>query len=84
MRLGKGYNSFLQKSCAEGMVTPNRKDRTLVTSFDKTAPVSQVVSYSSRFVEKLSDITQLMNISASKSIKSGVIVVSGSLLSVDD
>ncbi|CEL10535.1 hypothetical protein ASPCAL13653 [Aspergillus calidoustus] len=53
------------------MVTPNRKDRTLVTSFDKTAPVSQVVSYSSRFVEKLSDITQLMNISASKSIKSG-------------
>ncbi|RSL47245.1 hypothetical protein CEP54_013484 [Fusarium duplospermum] len=35
--------------------------------------VSQIVSYSSRFVEKLSDITDAMNISASLSIKTATI-----------
>ncbi|GIC86089.1 uncharacterized protein Aud_002451 [Aspergillus udagawae] len=83
MRLGQGYDSFLQEARADGAVTFG-KERISQTSIDHTAPVSQVVSYSSRFVEKLSDITQSMNISAGSSIKSGTIEVSGSSLTVDE
>ncbi|KAL3441741.1 hypothetical protein BJX65DRAFT_322092 [Aspergillus insuetus] len=84
MRLGQGYNSFLQESCADGTVTFDKKERTSNMSINKTAPGSQVVSYSSCFVEKLSDITELLNISAGKSIKRGEIEISGSALSVDE
>ncbi|KAJ5885449.1 hypothetical protein N7495_009959 [Penicillium taxi] len=83
MRLGQGYDSFLQEARADGAVTFG-KERISQTTIDHTAPVSQVVSYSSRFVEKLSDITQSMNISAGNSIKSGTIEVSGSSLSIDE
>ncbi|KAL2850461.1 hypothetical protein BJX68DRAFT_266671 [Aspergillus pseudodeflectus] len=83
MRLGQGYDSFLQEARADGAVTFG-KERISRTTVDDTASISQVVSYSSRFVEKLSDITQSMNISAGNSIKSGTIEVSGSSLSVDE
>ena len=45
---------------------------------------SQVVSYSSRFVEKISDVARAMNISAGSSIKCGSIEGSGKTLSVDE
>ena len=44
---------------------------------------SQIVSYSSRFVDKLSDVTDSMNISGSLSIKYGAIGGSGSGCFVD-
>ncbi|KAL3490367.1 hypothetical protein BJX62DRAFT_238178 [Aspergillus germanicus] len=84
MRLGQGYNSFLQESCADGTVTFDKKERTSNMPINKTEPRSQVVSYSSCFVEKLSDIAQLLNISAGKSIKRGEIEISGSALSADE
>ncbi|KAL7911420.1 hypothetical protein GGI35DRAFT_492688 [Trichoderma velutinum] len=47
--------------------------------------VSQIVSYSSRFVDKLSDVTDAMNISASLSIKTATIggAASGSFIDSD-
>ena len=42
------------------------------------AGVSQVVSYSSRFVKKISDVVRSMNISAASLIKSGSIEASSS------
>ena len=48
------------------------------------ANVSQTVSYSSRFVEKISDVVRSMNISAASSIKSGTIEVSGNSMTVDE
>ena len=46
--------------------------------------MSQTVSYSSRFVEKISDVVRSMNISAASSIKSGTIEVSGNSMTVDE
>ncbi|PKK40952.1 hypothetical protein CI102_15064 [Trichoderma harzianum] len=43
-----------------------------------------VVSYSSRFVERISDVARGMNVSAASSIKSGTIGISGNSLSVDE
>jgi hypothetical protein len=40
---------------------------------DSSKGISQIVSYSSRFVNKLSDVTDAMNVSASLSIKTGAI-----------
>jgi hypothetical protein len=84
MRLGPGYNFFLQEPCADGTVTFDKKERTSNTSINKEAPGSQAISYSSCFMEKLSDIAQVLNISTGKSIKRGEIEISGSALSVDE
>ena len=46
--------------------------------------VSQAVSYSSRFVDKISDVTRSMNISAGSYIKNESIVVSGNNLNIDE
>ena len=51
---------------------------------DGPTGVPQVVSYSSRFVEKISDVVRTMNISAASAIKSGSIEVPGNSLSVDE
>ncbi|KAM0425738.1 hypothetical protein ACHAPT_008986 [Fusarium lateritium] len=87
MRLGQGFNSYTQQICLTDAVMrpsdlPNATKTTRPTNnasklADGTDPpkkgVSQIVSYSSRFVEKLSDITDAMNISASLSIKTATI-----------
>jgi hypothetical protein len=94
MRLGQGYNSFLQKPCVHNAVNMDADhDGTLGSkaSHTESSPpaysggdVSQVVSYSSRFVSKMSEVVKSMNISAGMSIKNGGVSVSGNLLNVDE
>ncbi|KAF2007639.1 hypothetical protein P154DRAFT_152 [Amniculicola lignicola CBS 123094] len=72
MRLGQGFNSYTQKTCIDGAVGPKIDEPKEAVSASQKE-VSQIVSYSSRFVEKLSDITDAMNISASLSIKTSKI-----------
>ncbi|KAF5664050.1 hypothetical protein FDENT_12978 [Fusarium denticulatum] len=85
MHLGQGFNSFLQKPCIDGAVKLTQADlQTQAARAGGPSNVSQVVSYSSRFVEKISDVVRSMNISAASSIKLGTIQVSGNSLSVDE
>ncbi len=85
MTLGQGYNSFLQVPCLDGAVEiPENSLKTQAVRSGGVGNVSQVVSYSSRFVEKISDVVRSMNISAASSIKSGTIETSGNSLSVDE
>ncbi|RPB27803.1 hypothetical protein L211DRAFT_890941 [Terfezia boudieri ATCC MYA-4762] len=81
MRLGQGFNSFLQVPCVGNAVTC---DESMLVAERPPRGVSQVVSYSSRLVEKISDIVQIMNISAGSSIKNGSIEVSGNSLWIDE
>ncbi|KAF8431718.1 hypothetical protein BGX38DRAFT_1334221 [Terfezia claveryi] len=84
MCLGQGFNCFLQVPCIDNAVTCDESK--VITEHPDPRPtgVSQVVSYSSRLVEKISDIAQIMNISAGSSIKNGSINVSGNSLSIDE
>ena len=85
MHLGQGFNSFLQVQCVDNAVEiPVSAIQTQVVRAGSAEKVSQVVSYSSRFVDKISDVVRSMNISAGSSIKSGSIEVSGNSLSVDE
>jgi hypothetical protein len=85
MQLGQGFNSFLHKPCIDGAVEiPESSLRTQAVKAGGAGNVSQVVSYSSRFVEKISEVVRSMNISAASSIKSGTIEVSGNSLTVDE
>ena len=81
MRLGQGYNSFLQTPCIHNAVQFDKKR--LITEKSNHG-VSQVVSYTSRFVDKISDVVRSMNISAGSSVKSGYITASGSSLTIDE
>ncbi len=86
LQLGQGFNSFLQNPCVEGAVRVPSDVLKAVQERSAAAagPTSQIVSYSSRFVEKLSDVVRSMNISAASSIKSGTIQSAGNSLSVDE
>ena len=59
MRLGQGFNSYTQQICLSGAVYPPEKPLPGIESTETTMKtgVSQIVSYSSRFVDKLSDVT---------------------------
>ncbi|KAH7118724.1 hypothetical protein B0J11DRAFT_508827 [Dendryphion nanum] len=80
MRLGMGFNSYTQTLCIDQAVEVG-KDSVKTIKSDNT---SQVVSYSSRFVEKLSDVVDSMNISYGSSIKKGTVEISGNTSSVSE
>lgn len=86
MHLGQGFNSFLQVPCLNNAVTfASDQSKAVVESAKAgTIDASQVVSYSSRLVEKISDVVRAMNISAGSSIKCGSLESSGNSLSVDE
>ncbi|KAI6826177.1 hypothetical protein KC332_g8113 [Hortaea werneckii] len=72
MRLGMGFNSYTQTMCIDKAVAFSAQQ--LVRSENP----SQVVTYSSKCVNKLSDIVKSMNVSYSTSIKKGTVEVAGS------
>lgn len=74
MRHGQGYNSFLQTPCLEDAVQIQQSPG---TGNSRPKDQSQTVSYSTRFVEKISEVVRLMGVSAGSSIKSGSIDNSG-------
>ncbi|KAJ9654163.1 hypothetical protein H2201_009039 [Coniosporium apollinis] len=80
MRLGMGFNSYTQIMCIDQAVEITAGN-TVTARADNP---SQVVSYSSRFVEKLSDVVNSMNISYGSSIKKGTVEISGNASSVDE
>ncbi|KAF7526536.1 hypothetical protein G7054_g10736 [Neopestalotiopsis clavispora] len=79
MRLGQGFNSYTHELCIDHAVKVKQRKVT-----DKSAQTSQVVSYSARFVEKLSDVVESMNVSYSSAIKKGTIEISGNSSTVDE
>ncbi|EON70064.1 hypothetical protein W97_09330 [Coniosporium apollinis CBS 100218] len=80
MRLGMGFNSYTQIMCIDQAVEITAGN----TVTARAENPSQVVSYSSRFVEKLSDVVNSMNISYGSSIKRGTVEISGNASSVDE
>jgi hypothetical protein len=81
MRLGQGYNSFLHTPCLGNAV--DISNATFMETTGGDVP-SQTVSYSARFVEKMSDVVRAMNISAGASIRSGSVSVSGGGNNIDE
>lgn len=103
MRLGQGYNSFLQTPCVHNAVhlgedqdhdgvvdhvqtTAEGDEEPSLPVYPETSrrDIPQVVSYSSRLVNKMSEVIKSMNISAGNSIKNGGVNVSGNSLDVDE
>ncbi|KAF5637152.1 hypothetical protein F52700_4889 [Fusarium sp. NRRL 52700] len=83
MRIGQGFNSYTHEICIDGAVVADEaaNQKAQVHTIEKP---SQVVSYSARAVEKLSDVIHTMNISYPHSIKKGSVTVSGSDTAIDE
>lgn len=83
MRLGAGYNSFLQTPClGNAVVITDTPVTTLAT--DNKSGTSQTVAYSASFVEKMSEVVRSMNISAGSSIRTGSVNTSAGSSSIDE
>ena len=80
MRLGQGYNSFLQLPYLGNAVSITDK----FIAGGKVSGQSQSVSYASSFVEKMSEVVRTMNISAGSSIMTGSVAASGGGSSIDE
>jgi len=86
MSLGQGFNSYLLAPCVKGATAVTEAELVELVegaNADPTGP-SQIVSYSARFVEKISDVVRTMNISAASSIKGGSIEIPGNAISLDE
>ena len=83
MTLGQGFNSFLQESRANKAISFSGTVSAPVGQ-DRPEDVSQVVTYSSRFVDKLSDVARSMDTSAAACIRNGSIEGFDNLLGVDE
>ncbi|KAH8597449.1 hypothetical protein B0O99DRAFT_739487 [Bisporella sp. PMI_857] len=83
MRIGQGFNSYTQKICIDNAVVVDPALAAQTANPTGKNQSSQIVSYSSRFVDKLSDVTDAMNIAGSLSIKYGAIGGSGSGAYID-
>ncbi|KAJ4050788.1 hypothetical protein NW761_005584 [Fusarium oxysporum] len=82
MRIGQGFNSYTHEICIDGAVVVDAEG--VHNDSTQVERPSQVVSYSARAVEKLSDIIQTMNVSYPHSIKKGSVTVSGSNSAIDE
>ncbi|KAI8931676.1 hypothetical protein NX059_011323 [Plenodomus lindquistii] len=78
MRPGMGFNSYTQSLCIDGAV--EIRD----SSMRKTDNPSQVVSYSSKLVQHLSEVVSSMQVSHSSSIKKGTVEVAGNGDSINE
>jgi hypothetical protein len=73
-----GFNSYTQSICCDGAVSFSNKQ------VKKDSGTSQVVSYSSKCVARLSDIVKSMNVSYSTSIKKGAVDIAGSNTAINE
>ncbi|KAJ7093719.1 hypothetical protein C8R44DRAFT_989861 [Mycena epipterygia] len=76
MRLGMGFNSFTQQLCINDVVKAKDNqpatERNLRPQYKKgemESSTSQVVTWSAKFVDRISEVTDSMNISGSLEIK---------------
>ncbi|KAM7193005.1 hypothetical protein V8F33_008053 [Rhypophila sp. PSN 637] len=84
LRLGDGYNSFLQVPCINNAISIPPEAVARRQSGNGGNGSQQVVEYSSQFVENISDFTKIMNISAASTIKNGGDVVVGHSGTLDE
>ncbi|KAH6871545.1 hypothetical protein B0T10DRAFT_363851, partial [Thelonectria olida] len=82
MRLGQGYVSY--RLSTRTIERPSQVRSRVISGRQEITNRHQVVSYSARVVEKLSDVVESMNISYCSSIKKGNVTVSGSNSTVDE
>ncbi|KAG9125092.1 hypothetical protein FRC07_009006 [Ceratobasidium sp. 392] len=80
MRLGQGYNSFLQTPCMYDAVDISSR----TTSTSPGLNNSQTVSYSSHIINRISDVARSMGISTGSTIKNGSIALGGNASSIDE
>jgi hypothetical protein len=73
-----GFNSYTQTTCIDNAVNVENQGKVHIEN------PAQVVKYSAKFVERLSDIVSNMNISKSAAIKKGTIEVHGNANSIDE
>jgi hypothetical protein len=95
MRLGQGYDSYLQVPKVHNAVLLGSDEDNdgildhLAASVAQDGEssrrsIAQTVAYSSRIVNKISEVTKSMNISAGSSIRNGGINLAGNSLEVDE
>ncbi|KAF4442962.1 hypothetical protein F53441_11606 [Fusarium austroafricanum] len=84
MRIGQGFNSYTHELCIDGAVSVESGDKVLQDQVNTVTNPAQIVSYSARVVEKLSDVVESMNVSYCSSIKKGTVAVSGSSSTIDE
>jgi hypothetical protein len=83
MRLGQGFNSYTQTlGVAQAVKFTRTKEEPVDTLSVEKIP--QIVTYSSHFVEKLSDVVKALNVSAALSVKVGSVTGSGSGAYIDE
>ncbi|KAG8745097.1 hypothetical protein FRC12_014655 [Ceratobasidium sp. 428] len=80
MRLGQGYNSFLQTPCVYDAVHFEPRGANVSSGINN----SQTVSYSSHIVNRISDVARSMGISTGSTIKNGSIALGGNASSIDE
>ncbi|KXG46650.1 uncharacterized protein PGRI_055060 [Penicillium griseofulvum] len=84
MRIGSGFNSYTQQLCIDNAVVNDDKGLATEKDLKPKLPetngdgVSQQVTFTSKFVENSSDITEAMNVSGHLEIKWNGVGVSGS------
>ncbi|CAE6476509.1 unnamed protein product [Rhizoctonia solani] len=84
MQPGQGYNSFLHRPCIYNAVEMGPEVKLLTTRATSERGISQVVSYSSRIVNRASEVTRSLNVSAAASVKNGGIRTAGHQSGLDD
>lgn len=85
MRVGQGFNSYTQSLCLDKAVTFEGPGATAAESSDvDVTKLPQIVTYSSHFVDKLSDVVKALNVSAALSVKVGTVSGSGSGSYIDE
>ncbi|KAM0424831.1 hypothetical protein ACHAPT_009887 [Fusarium lateritium] len=84
MRIGQGFNSYTHELCIDGAVLVKSADQGEQNQTKTIESPAQIVSYSARVVEKLSDVVEGMNVSYCSSIKKGTVAVSGSSSTIDE
>ncbi|KAK3319535.1 hypothetical protein B0T19DRAFT_361924 [Cercophora scortea] len=86
IRLGQGFNSYLQIPCMDGAVdiSTSRLKKAAPTNAAGPGNSSQAVTYSTRIADKISDVVRGMNISPASCIKSGTVESLGNSLVVDE
>lgn len=71
MRLGMGFNSYTQTLCIDKAVDVQRPKSV------RAENPSQVVTYSSKIVEHLSEVVSSLNVSHCLSIRKGTVEIAG-------
>ncbi|KAI1183992.1 hypothetical protein F5B17DRAFT_102470 [Nemania serpens] len=71
MQLGTGFNSFTQQVCIDAAVTSSKDINSAMAPAepDRNKPIAQEVVYKTSIVDKVTDVTNEMNVNAAFSIK---------------